>query len=206
MMKNKKINYLFAHGAGAPSTSEWMTCVSSLIEKRSLGEIKVTRFNFPFMEKRLMENKKFPPDKMPKLIEEWIRQIENFELNERLFIGGKSMGARACTLIDFPNLNHKILGVINFGFPFHAPGKEPGNRITHLEKFSIKCLINQGERDPMGSREEITQYLLSKKIKFNYLADGDHDLMPRKKSGLTLERNLINAVDCAIEFMRENVQ
>lgn len=204
MKKNNKIQYLLAHGAGAPCYSPWMNQLASEIEVQSNNEIKVVRFNFPYMQRRLLENKKFPPDRMPKLLEEWLKQISLLGPSTKLFIGGKSMGGRASTLLNFSDLPKKVNGIINFGFPFHAPGKDPGDRIKHLENLEVPCLINQGERDPMGTFDEIKTYKLSKKIKLNYLPDGNHDLKPRVRSGINLEQNICSAVKETIKFIDKN--
>ncbi len=204
MKKNNKIQYLLAHGAGAPCDSQWMNQLANEIEIQSNNEIEVVRFNFPYMQRRLLENKKFPPDRMPKLLEEWLKQISLIGPSPKLFMGGKSMGGRASTLLNFSDLPKKINGIINFGFPFHAPGKDPGDRIKHLENLEVPCLINQGERDPMGTIDEIKTYKLSKNIKINYLTDGNHDLKPRVRSGLTLEENISSAVKETIKFIEEN--
>lgn len=203
MMKNsKKISYLFAHGAGAPKNSVWMNSITKLIEKKSNHQIKVIRFNFPYMEKSQRENIKLPPDRMSKLLEHWEKMIlKEFKTCDYLFIGGKSMGGRAATMIDFKNIEAKISGIINFGFPFHAPGKLPGDRIYHLENIKIPCLINQGEIDSMGTKLEISKYKLSKKIILKFLTDGNHDLKPRAKSGFTLEENQDIAVQNLIDFI-----
>ena len=199
----KEITYLFAHGAGAPKNSEWMNLVAKKLTQHSRGKIKVKRFNFDYMERSKKENKKFPPDRMPRLIEKWEKEIIKHAKNGPIFIGGKSMGGRAATLLPLEFLQRHVKGIINFGFPFHAPGKEPGERIIHLEKFKTPCLINQGERDPMGTKDEIKNYKISKKVTIKYLVDGNHDLKPRVKSGLDLDHNLVQAVENTIEFIEK---
>ena len=54
----------------------------------------------------------------------------------------------------------------------------------------------------MGSAKDIKTYDLSKSITIKYLQDGNHDLKPRVKSGITLEYNIYEAVDNLIDFMR----
>ena len=200
MATNTKINYILAHGAGAPSNSEWMEILTKTIKSRSKNQIEVHRFNFDYMERRLKENKKYPPDRMPKLLQKWQEVIKHHIGKKNLFIGGKSMGGRSASLLDFERFK-EVKGIVNFGFPFHAPGKPPGDRINHLKELSVPCLINQGERDPMGNIEDIKSYELSGNISLNYLADGNHDLKPRVKSGKTLESNINEAVDEMIRFM-----
>ena len=44
---------------------------------------------------------------------------------------------------------------------------------------------------------------LSKQIELLWLADGDHTLKPRKRSGLTLEQHVTTAIDRAMQFLRD---
>ena len=193
--KKSEFTFLFAHGAGAPMDSDWM---NELSEKLSARGIHVIRFEFPYMEERRVNGKKRPPNTKKVLIETFIQKVE--EQNKPVFIGGKSMGGRISTLImDHPS----VLGSVCYGFPFHAPGKTPGDRILHLETLQKHVLILQGERDSMGLPSEIKSYELSDKINVHYLKDGDHGLKPRKKSGLTLSENLDEASEVTENFMRE---
>jgi predicted alpha/beta-hydrolase family hydrolase len=201
MCKNSNLTLLLAHGAGAPMDSDWM---NNLCQKLQESNISTIRFEFPYMQRRRIENKKFPPNRMPLLIEKW-EEVLNYlwkKNQKKLFIGGKSMGGRAATFINHPS----ILGLVNFGFPFHAPGKEPGERIKHLEVFDKKMLILQGERDSMGNKEEILSYKISQNIRIHYLEDGDHSLKPRVKSGKTLEDNIEEATRECKKFMEINGQ
>jgi uncharacterized protein len=205
MSINNKINYILAHGAGAPCNSQWMNHLSEKIKERSCHQVNVIRFNFNYMDKRKLDNKKYPPSRMPQILSEWVSQIEKYKDSPNLFIGGKSMGGRASTLLDFNKLPINVNGIINFGFPFHAPGKGPESRISHLKNFNIPCLINQGERDPMGTKAEVESYELSDSIKVKYLEDGNHDLKPRVRSGRTINENLDLAVDHMLEFIEKNL-
>ena len=194
-----------AHGAGAPKNSKWMNLLANLIEVKSDGRIQTKRFNFSYMERSIRENKRIPPNKMPVLIKEWEKQISKYQRNKILFIGGKSMGARMATLLDFNHRFSHIKGIIAFGFPFHPIGKAPGDRISHLSDINIPCLFNHGQRDTMGLPEEIRQYKLSKKIQIKYIDDGNHDLSPRKKTGITLEDNLTQAARNTVDFIYKNM-
>lgn len=51
-------------------------------------------------------------------------------------------------------------------------------------------LILQGDRGPFGYKEKIARYNLGTPITFYYPPDGDHDLKPRRRSGITWEENL----------------
>ena len=40
------------------------------------------------------------------------------------------MGGRAATLLDPNFLAENVVGIVNFGFPFHAPGKAQENELS----------------------------------------------------------------------------
>ena len=196
-LKNAPV-YIFAHGAGAPMDSDWMNEVSALIQKE---KVKVIRFEFPYMEERRKSGTKRPPNTQKVLLETW-RSVIDLALKDKplkVFIGGKSMGGRMASLL-IDEYKGKVDGLICLGFPFHAPGKEPKDRIAHLENLKVKALILQGERDSMGNFKEVSTYNLSKKIKVKWLKDGDHSLRPRVKSGITLEENLIRSAKEIAKF------
>ena len=54
----------------------------------------------------------------------------------------------------------------------------------------------------MGSKGIVDHYNLSKKIKVFWLPDGNHDLTPRKKSGISEAENLKGALAEIIHFVK----
>ena len=192
--KKSDLHLILAHGAGAPMDSDWMNETSDWLCSQG---IHVYRFEFPYMQERRLNGKKRPPNTKKVLIETYNEVID--QINQKVFIGGKSMGGRISSMVlDHPN----VTGSVCFGFPFHAPGKAPGDRLNHLEDVSKPVLILQGERDSMGLPDEIKGYKLSKNIEVYYLKDGDHGLKPRKKSGKTMSENLEEASIISEKFMR----
>lgn len=198
--------YLFAHGAGADMNSEFMTQVA---EKWAEKGIRVVRFNFPYMIKREEDGKRRPPDRAPKLLEAYESVIK--QLNCPVVIGGKSMGGRMASMLLAENaLRDKndrlpILGCACLGFPFHAPGKDPKDRLLHLKELTQPLLIVQGTRDTMGTQEEVEGYIeegeINSLIKMNWLQDGNHDLKPRKVSGFSHQQHIDSAIESVAEFV-----
>lgn len=182
--------------------SDWM---NDLTQKLNDVGIEVIRFEFPYMNERRENGKKRPPNTKKVLLETWTEVISKYARKSPLFIGGKSMGGRMATLLDEETLT-KVNGIINFGFPFHAPGKEPKDRIDHLEKFKTPTLIHQGTRDSMGTLEEVKTYSLSKKLKFHWLEDGDHSLKPRVKSGHSLDEHLLKVAQESVKFISKQTK
>jgi predicted alpha/beta-hydrolase family hydrolase len=209
LIQNGPINgpvYVFAHGAGADMNSEFMTQVA---EKWAEKGIRVVRFNFPYMIKREEDGKRRPPDRAPKLLAAYEDVIK--QLNCPVVIGGKSMGGRMSSLLLAENALRNesdrlpILGSACLGFPFHAPKKDPKDRLHHLKDLTQPLLIVQGTRDNMGTEEEVCEYIkegvLNSSIKVSWLEDGNHDLKPRIVSGFSHQQHIDSAVEQVTEFI-----
>ncbi len=77
---------------------------------------------------------------------------------------------------------------------FTLPGRPQTLRVAHLKDLKTPALFLQGERDTLGSREEIKDYTLSPAISIVFLPDGDHSFKPRKTSGHSYEGNMAQAI------------
>jgi predicted alpha/beta-hydrolase family hydrolase len=182
-----------SHGAGAPMDSPFMNVIAN-----GLGKLgwQVVRFEFPYMAERRSTGKKKPPNRQPILLESWRAVIEQLG-PERTIIGGKSMGGRMASLIAD---EAQVPGLVCLGYPFHPPGKPDRLRTEHLASLKTPSLFLQGERDPLGGREEVGTYDLSGQIRVSWSPDGDHGLKPRKRSGHTEEENLSQAIQDIHKF------
>jgi predicted alpha/beta-hydrolase family hydrolase len=87
------------------------------------------------------------------------------------------------------------------GYPFHPPGKPQVLRVEHLRALRTPTLIVQGTRDPLGSQAEVADYSLSPAIRVHWIADGDHSLKPRARSGRTEKQNLAEALEAIADFV-----
>ncbi len=190
-----------AHGAGADASSEFMQHMAALIAAHG---VHVVRFNFPYMIKRQEDGKRRPPDRLPKLLEAYAEVIA--DLNRPCVIGGKSMGGRVASVLsqsgDKPQL---IKGCACLGYPFHPPGKPESLRTEHLLSLTAPLFIAQGTRDAMGSQDEVATMGLDGALELLWLADGNHDLKPRKASGFSHEDHLHSAAAAVAAFVRRNV-
>ena len=198
---------IFAHGAGADMHHEFMEQVSGLLNK---ANVSVLRFNFPYMDKRIELGKRYPPDRMPKLIDSYKRVIERLSLRDEnqmllpLFIGGKSMGSRvAATIAADDDIAKLIQGVFCIGYPFHPTKKPEKLRLEPLQNTLKPVLILQGDRDTLGSQVEIAAYELSSLCQTIFLPDGDHSLKPRVKSGYTHQQHIETAVNDIVTFIQK---
>ncbi|EKF75046.1 alpha/beta hydrolase [Alcanivorax hongdengensis A-11-3] len=178
---------LLAHGAGAPMDSDFMVAMAEALAARG---ISVARFEFPYMQRCRQESRRIPPDRAPKLLAAFAGQLAALaDAGLPVWIGGKSMGGRMATMLA---AQQPVAGVVALGYPFHPPGKPEKTRIEHLPQIGSPLLICQGDRDPFGKPEEVASYRLPASVQVHWLADGDHDFKPRKRSGTT-QQQLIDA-------------
>jgi uncharacterized protein len=186
---------LLAHGAGAPMDSEWMNAAATALAVEGL---RVARFEFAYMAGRRTGGGKKPPPKAEKVMEEYRQAVSALGARTPLIIGGKSMGGRVASMVaDELSAAGKIAGLLCLGYPFHPPGKPEKLRTAHLAAMTTPALICQGARDPFGTEEEAGRFTLSPAIELRWFTDGDHDLKPRKASGLTLKSHLATMAKAA---------
>ncbi len=185
---------VLAHGAGAGMDTPFMNFFAKSLAER---ELRVVRFEFPYMTKRRQTGKGGPPDPQPILRQAWLEVIKTLGA-DCLIIGGKSMGGRIASLVAD---EAAVAGLVCLGYPFHPVGKPHLLRTEHLETLRTPTLILQGERDPFGNRAEVAGYTLSPAVRIHWLADGDHDLKPRKRSRITPEQNWKEAIGAIVDFV-----
>ncbi len=186
---------ILAHGAGAPMDHPFMETVAGAVAAEG---IRVVRFEFPYMAAR-REGRRPGPDREPALRDAWARVVAEVGKPERTVIGGKSMGGRIASMVA-DELG--VAGVVCLGYPFHPPGRPERLRTAHLEVLRTPALILQGERDSMGTRDDVAGYRLSSAVAVRWFEDGDHSLKPRKSSGHTEAEHLAEAARLTAEFVR----
>ena len=130
--------FLFAHGAGAPSSSAWMRGWRQRLG--TLGE--VTTFDYPYMRAG-----RKTPDRLPALIAAHKEALAEVRARARgpIFLAGKSMGGRVgCHLA----LEESVAGVICLGYPLVA-GVSGALRDEVLLALRTPILFVQGTRDSL---------------------------------------------------------
>jgi predicted alpha/beta-hydrolase family hydrolase len=190
---------VLAHGAGAPMDSRWMDDMAALLGDRG---IRVARFEFAYMAAR-RDGIRRPNPRAEAVLDEYravVAQLRD-ETDATPAIGGKSFGGRVASMIaDELYAAGDIRGLVCLGYPFHPMGRPEKVRTAHLVDLATPTLICQGERDIMGTRDEVAGYALSPAIAVSWAPDGDHDLKPRKASGHTFADNLAAAADAVAAF------
>ena len=179
---------VLAHGAGAPMDLPFMNSIAQGIGS---AQVRVVRFEFPYMAARRISGKRQAPDREAILIESWRSVLTRLGKVAGFAIGGKSLGGRIASMIAD---EVGAAGLVCLGYPFHPPGNPQRTRIKHLEHLRTPALILQGTRDSFGRPDDVAQYNLSPKIRVAWIEEGDHSFKPTKRSGRTEAQNLTEAI------------
>ena len=191
------LTIILGHGAGANQTSGFMRMFAKGLTARGLD---VMTFNFVYMEQG-----RSVPDQKPKL-EACFRAVINTSLkhkklkNNRLVVGGKSMGGRIASQVVAGEEIDEVAGLVFLGYPLHPPGQSTKLRVEHLERVRKPMLFVQGTRDALGTPEEIHPYIkdLKPAAKIFPIEGGDHSFKAPKKFGSPQEKiyeDAMNEID-----------
>jgi uncharacterized protein len=107
--------------------------------------LEVVRFNFPYREKGSAR-----PDPMPILMDCISKNSKDMEAS-RLFLGGRSMGGRAASMLAADGFDCR--GLLLFAYPLHPAGQPEKLRDAHLSKIRVPVLCINGTRDPLCNRD-----------------------------------------------------
>jgi predicted alpha/beta-hydrolase family hydrolase len=165
--------FLFAPGAGAPSTHPWMQRWRDRLA--TIG--RVALFDYAYMR----ENRK-RPDRLPQLIaahREALAQDRQDEDSATSLIG-KSMGGRIGCHVA---LEEKVDGLVCFGYPLCAMGDREKLRDEVLRALRTPILFIQGTRDPLCPLDLLERVRMEMKAPnvLHVVEGGDHSLSVLKR-------------------------
>lgn len=196
--RRRNVTYVLAHGAGADQESAFIKLFANGLAERG---IDVMTFNFIYTE--LKRNAPDPKAKLETCFRAAIdTALSHKKLKQnRLFIGGKSMGGRIASQVaaeaceKHEPLAEKIAGLIFLGYPLHPPGNPAKLRVDHLPHLKMPLLFIQGTRDSLGTPEEIQPHVKKLKARIHIIEGGDHSFKAPKKFGLTQDEIFDRAMD-----------
>ena len=139
-------SFLFAHGAGAPSSSAWM--VAWRKRMATLGD--VTAFDYPYMRAG-----RKAPDRLPVLIDAHRAVLAKVRARAKgpLFLVGKSMGGRVGCHVA---LEEPVAGVICLGYPLQS-GATGALRDEVLLALRVPILFVQGSHDSLCPLDKLAE-------------------------------------------------
>ena len=193
--------FLFAHGAGAPSSHPWMVRWAKML--RSLG--KVRAFDYPYLAAGRKR-----PDRLPKLIEAHRAALTKARRAHKgpVVLIGKSMGGRVGCHVA---LEETVAAVICLGYPLCGDGDCTKLRDAVLRELTTPILFVQGTRDgmcPLDVLEGVRGEMCAKNG-LHVVKGGDHSLLVTKtelkaegKTQAEVDRESIGAIR---EFLEKHV-
>jgi predicted alpha/beta-hydrolase family hydrolase len=162
---------LLAPGAGSDRNQPALVAI-----EQAVAPFPVERIDFPY---RIAGRK--APDRPPVLLatirDAAAELIARTGITEdRLVLGGRSMGGRMCSMAVADGLPAAALILISY--PLHQPGRPEKLRTEHLPSLAVPCLFISGTRDPFGSPEELAAATaaIAGPVTHEWIERGRHDL------------------------------
>ena len=174
--------YVFAHGAGAGMHHQFM---EDAAEKLAARNIATFRYNFPYKEaERKAPN---PAPILIKTVRSAIVEATRVAPGLPLLAGGKSMGGRMTSTAASTDELVGVRGLVFFGFPLHAPGRDSSERGAHLADVGLPMLFLQGTRDRLAKLELLSPLLedVRPRPTLHVVDDADHGFHVPKRAGRT---------------------
>src|SRR5260370_5444200 len=115
--KNATATVVLAHGAGAMMDSPFMNTIAEGFAKTN---IRVVRFEFPYMRARRESGRRGAPDRQAVLLDAFREMASRLGGEGRLVVGGESMGGGTAGMVPDGG---GACGRICVGYPVHPPGR-----------------------------------------------------------------------------------
>jgi predicted alpha/beta-hydrolase family hydrolase len=165
--------FLFAPGAGAPSTHPWTQRWNERLQ--TIGDVEV--FDYAYMR----EHRK-RPDPLPQLIaahRQALAEAREKHSNAVTILIGKSMGGRIGCHVA---LEEKVDGLVCLGYPLCSMGDRTRLRDEVLRSLKTPILFVQGARDslcPLDLLERVRSEMKASSF-LHVIEGGDHSLLVSK--------------------------
>jgi uncharacterized protein len=169
----EKPSFLFAPGAGAPSSHPWMRKWKELLS--TIGRVEVFDYDYMLAGRRR-------PDPTPVLIAAHRAALEQIQgSGESIFLIGKSMGGRIGCHVA---LEEPVTGLICLSYPLCGGGDRAKMRDKVLCDLKTPILFVQGTRDPLCPLDllaEVRQKMTAPNV-LHVVEGGDHSLIVTKSN------------------------
>lgn len=193
---------VFAHGAGAPSSSDWMIRWKELLAK-ALQAVEVVTFDYPYIS----GGKRGAPPKAEKLVDFHAKVAKKTLAKypgHPLILVGKSMGSRvSCMVAGEEGVDASA--VVCLGYPLK--GMNGAVRDETLLQLTVPTMFVQGSKDGFCPLEKLEP--VRKKMKFvnelHVIEGGDHSFKIAKKHLLSKGSTQEEAEDQAVRAIAKFV-
>src|ERR1043166_3213065 len=166
--------FLFAPGAGAPSSHPWMQSWKKRLQ--TLGDVEA--FDYDYMSAGRKR-----PDRPPQLMAAHraaLANARNATGPRSIILIGKSMGGRIGCHVA---LEENVDGLVCLGYPLCAMGDQRKLRDEVLHRLRTPILLTQGQRDricPVPLLEPVRSEMSAPNF-LHVVEGGDHSLVVPKR-------------------------
>ena len=164
---------LLTPGASATRTQPSLVAIDEAV---TALDVAVERMDFPYTKAGRRS-----PDRPPVLLEATNQgaaelAAANALKPKDLFLGGRSMGGRICSMAVADGLPAK--GLVLVSYPLHPPGKADNLRTEHFPRLEVPCLFVSGTKDAFGTRDELERATsaIPGEVTNVWIEGGDHGL------------------------------
>ncbi|XP_047966226.1 KAT8 regulatory NSL complex subunit 3 isoform X1 [Salvia hispanica] len=198
---------VLAHGAGAPSSSDWMIRWKDMLA-RTLNAIEVVTFDYPY----IAGGKRRAPPKAEKLVDfhyDVVRKVMATYPGHPLVLAGKSMGSRVCCMVAGEK-NIYASAVVCLGYPLK--GRNGALRDDTLLQLKVPVLFVQGSRDGLCPLEKLegVRRKMNCASAMHVIEGGDHSFKVSKKhlqiTGCNQEETEQQAAEAIAAFVSQHLK
>ena len=182
--------FVFAHGAGAGMTHEFMEKVAAGLGDRGIATL---RYQFPYMEKA--SRRPDPPAIAHATVRAAVAEAARCCPGLAIFAGGKSFGGRMTSQAQASAPLAGVRGLAFLGFPLHPAGKPSDTRAEHLGDVSVPMLFVQGTRDKLAELALLEPVVkrLGTSASLHLVQEADHSFHVLARSGRN-DSDVINEI------------
>jgi predicted alpha/beta-hydrolase family hydrolase len=185
--------FVFAHGAGAGMTHDFMETVAVGLCERGVATL---RYQFPYMEKG--SKRPDPPAAAHAAVRAAVAEAARCCPGLPLIAGGKSFGGRMTSQAQALAPLTGVRGLLFLGFPLHPAGKPSDARATHLADVHVPMLFVQGTRDKLAELTLLEPVVakLGALARLHIVQEADHSfhVPARSRSGHEVLKEILDVV------------
>ncbi|XP_057802617.1 uncharacterized protein LOC131017897 [Salvia miltiorrhiza] len=198
---------VLAHGAGAPSSSDWMLRWKVMLAK-TLNAVEVVTFDYPY----IAGGKRRAPPKAEKLVDfhcDIVRKAMAMYPGHPLVLAGKSMGSRVSCMVAGEK-DVSASAVVCLGYPLK--GRNGAVRDDTLLQLKVPVMFVQGSKDglcPLEKLEAVRKKMNSATV-LHVIEGGDHSFkiskMHLQSTGSNQEESEQQAVEAIAAFVSQHLK
>lgn len=185
--------FVFAHGAGAGMTHDFMEAAAAGLCERGVATL---RYQFPYMEKG--SRRPDPPAVAHAAVRAAVAEAERCCPGLPLVAGGKSFGGRMTSQAQALAPLTGVRGLVFLGFPLHPAGKPSDARAAHLADVHVPMLFVQGTRDKLAELSLVEPVVakLGTMARLHIVQEADHSfhVPARSRSSHEVLKEILDAV------------